>query len=199
MLHRLFVKESFEHIEEELRSIYQTLDIEEQQLKIRKKPATYSKPYNYTVEGSIREHHFVLSLHHTPLKVQEPKRQFEFILQCENPNWTTLVLQKKEALESNAKKILGIEPIPQLKNVNLDKLILESNNKGEVETLFDVSMGEKVAIMDTIKFSSFILERKRLYVQLPWLPDDFSKRQALIQLLDFSISLVEKIDAPSKS
>jgi hypothetical protein len=49
--------------------------------------------------------------------------------------------------------------------------------------------------MDEIKFSSFVLERKRLYVQMPWLPDDFSKRQALTQVLDFSISLVKKIDA----
>jgi hypothetical protein len=194
MLRRLFVKETFEHIEEELRSIYQTLGIEDQQLKIRKKSATYSKPYSYTVEGSIREHRFVLSLNQTPLKVQELKQQFEFILQCENPNWTTLVFQKKEALESNAKKILGIEPISQLKNVNLDKLTLESNDKESMETLFDVSMGKKAAIMNTIKFSSFILERKRLYIQLPWVPDNFSKRQALIQLLDFSISLVEKID-----
>jgi hypothetical protein len=195
MLRRLFAKETFEHIEEELRSVYQALGVEEGMLKVKKQSATYSKPYSYVIEGSIQEHRFVLSLNQTPLKIEEAKQQLELILQCENPNWMTLVLRKKNALESTAKKTLGIEVIPQLKNVNLDKLIVESSDEEWTKGLFDVSMGKKVAIMDEIKFASFVLERKRLYVQMPWLPDNFSKRQALIQLLSFSISLVTKIDA----
>ena len=178
MLRRLFVKEKFEHIEEELRFVYQFLGVEEQQLKVKKRPATYSKSYSYIAEGNIQGHHFVLSLYQAPLKVQELKQQLELIIQCENPNWMTLVLQKRNALELKAKKILGIERIPQLKNVNLDKLTVASSDQEWTEVLFDVSMGKKVAIMDEIKFSSFVLERKRLYVQMPWLPDNFSKRQA---------------------
>ncbi|MBL4649506.1 MAG: hypothetical protein JKY03_07220 [Aureispira sp.] len=77
----------------------------------------------------------------------------------------------------------------------MDKLIIESSNEEWTKGLFDVPMGKKIAVMDEIKFSSFVLERKRLYVQMPWLPDDFSKRQALIRVLDFSISLVKKVDA----
>jgi len=194
MLHQLFAKETFEHIEEELRSVYQVLGIEAQGLKIKKQPATYSKSYNYIAEGSLQGHHFVLSLQHAALKVQDGKKQLELILQCENPNWMTLVLRKKNALESNTKKILGIEGITQLKNVNLDKLIVASSDKEWTEGLFDLSLGKKAVIMNEIKFSSFVLERKRLYVQMPWLPDDFSKRQALVQILDFSISLIKKID-----
>lgn len=195
MLRRLFVKETFEHIEEELKSVYQMLGIEMPLLKVKKQPATYSKPYSYIAEGSIEGHHFVLSLHHSPLKVEQLKQQLEVILQCENPKWMTLLLRKKNASESKAKRTLGIEPISQLENVNLDKLMVESSNQEWTKALFDVPMGKKVAIMDEIKFSSFVLERKRLYVQMPWLPDDFSKRQALIRVLDFSISLVKKVDA----
>jgi len=195
MLRRLFVKETFEHIEEELKTIYQTLGIEEKKLKIKKQSATYSKPYTYTVEGTFNEHRFVLSLHQTPLKVEKLRQQLELILQCENPSWMTLVLRRKNALALNAKKTLGTTPITQLKNVNLDRLIVESSDQEYTKELFDVAMGKKAAIMDGIKFSSFVLERKRLYIQMPWLPDNFSKRQALIQLLDFSINLVKKIDA----
>lgn len=195
MLRRLFVKETFEHIEEELKSVYQMLGVEEELLKVKKQPATYSKPYSYIAEGSIEGHHFVLSLHHPPLKVEDLKQQLELIIQCKNPQWMTLVLRKKNAHESKDKKILGIAPIPQLKNVNLDKLIMESSDEEWAEALFDVPLGKKIAIMDEIKFSSFVLERKRLYVQMPWLPDNFSKRQALTQVLDFSIRLVKKIDA----
>lgn len=195
MLRRLFVKETFEHIEEELRSVYQMLGVEEQLLKVKKQPATYSKPYSYIAEGRIQGHHFVLSLHHPPLKVEDLKQQLELIIQCENPKWMTLVLQKKNAPKLKAKKILGIAPISQLKNVNLDKLIIESSDEKWTEALFDVPLGKKIAIMDEIKFSSFVLERKRLYVQMPWLPDNFSKREALTQVLDFSINLVKKIDA----
>ncbi|CAA6828863.1 MAG: Unknown protein [uncultured Aureispira sp.] len=194
MLRRLFVKETFEHIEEELRSVYQVLGIEAQELKVRKQAATYSKPYSYIAEGSLEGHHFVLSLRHTPLKVQDGKQQLELILQCENSDWRTLVFRKKNAPQSNTKKILGIEGMTQLKNVNLDKLIIESSDMDWTERLFDLSLGKKAAIMAEIKFSSFVLERKRLYIQMPWLPDDFSKRQALVQILDFSISLIKKID-----
>lgn len=194
MLRRLFVKEAFEHIEKELISVYQQLGIEESTLKIKKQPATYSKPYSYIVEGTIRMHRFVLSLQHAPLKDQEQKQQLELIIQCENPHWRTLLLQKKNQTKAKGKKILGLETIRQLKNVNLDKLMLESNDKEWTEVLFDVGLGQKASILDEIKFSSFILERKRLYAQVSWLPDNFSKRQALTQLLDFSISLVEKVD-----
>lgn len=196
MLHRLFAKETFEHIETELKSVYQALGVEEGTLKVKKQAATYAKPYSYIAEGSIEGHRFVLSLSQTPLKVQELKQQLELIIQCENPNWATLIFRKKNALESAAKKTLGIEALPQLKNVNLDKLMVESSDQEWTEVLFDASMGKKAAIMDEIKFSSFVLERKRLYVQMPWLPEDFSTRQALIQVLDFSIRLVKKIDAP---
>jgi hypothetical protein len=196
MLRRLFVKEAFEHIEEELKAVYQMFGIEIATLKVKKQPATYSKPYNYVAEGSIEGHHFVLSLQHPPLKVEEAQRQLELIIQCENPNWMTFVLRKKNAPPSKTKKTLGIAAIPQLKNVNLDKLIVEASDEEWTKAFLDVPMGKKLAIMDEIKFSSFVLERKRLYVQMPWLPDDFSKRQALIQVLDFSISLVKKIDAP---
>jgi hypothetical protein len=195
MLRRLFVKERFEHIEEELSAVYQMLGVEEQLLKVKKQPATYSKPYSYIAEGRLQGHHFVLSLHHSPLKVEDLKQQLELIIQCENPKWMTLVLRKKNAPESKAKKILGIAPIPRLKNVNSDKLMIESSDEKWTKALFDVPLGKKIAIMNEIKFSSFVLERKRLYVQMPWLPDDFSKRQALTQVLDFSISLVKKIDA----
>ena len=57
MLRRLFVKETFEHIEEELRSVYQMLGIEGQLLKVKKQPATYSKPYSYIAEGRLQGHH----------------------------------------------------------------------------------------------------------------------------------------------
>lgn len=194
MLRRLFVKEAFEHIEKELISVYQSLGIEERNLKIKKQPATYSKSYSYTVEGTIQAHRFVLSLHHSPLKDQEKKEQLELIIQCENPHWKTLLFRKKQTAKVKGKKILGLEPIRQLKNVNLDKLILESNDKEWTSDLFDVFIGQKATVLNQIKFSSFILERKRLYVQIAWLPDNFLKRQALTQLLDFSISLVEKVD-----
>ncbi|WP_052594470.1 hypothetical protein [Aureispira sp. CCB-QB1] len=194
MLRRLFVKEAFEHIEEELKAIYKIFGIEEQKLKTKKQVATYSKSYDYTVEGTIRNHRFVLNLYQNPLKEETKKQQLELIIQCENPNWTTLVLQKKTIAKSDHKKTLDIEPIHQLKNVNLDKLILASNNNECLEELFDIAMGEKVTILNKIKFSSFVLERKRLYIKTAWLPDTFSKRQALIQLLDFAINLVEKID-----
>lgn len=195
MLRRLFIKETFEHIEEELRAIYKVFGIKDQTLKVKKQPATYSKSYNYVIEGNIEGHHFVLSLHQTALKVQETKQQLELIIQCENPNWMTFVLRKKNDLPSKTKKTLGTAPIPQLKNVNLEKLIVEASDPEWTKNSLDVPMGKKLAIMDDLKFSSFILERKRLYVQMPWLPEDFSKRQALIQVLDFSISLVKKIDA----
>lgn len=195
MLRRLFIKETFEHIEEELKSVYQMLGIEAQTLKVKKQPARYSKPYSYIAEGSMQGHHFVLSLHHPPLKTEEEKQQLELIIQCENPNWMTFVLRKKNVAESKTKKILGITAIPQLENVFLDKLIVEASDEERVKALLDVSMGKKIAIMEEIKFSSFVLERKRLYVQMPWLPDNFSKSQALIQVLDFSISLVKKVDA----
>lgn len=196
MLRRLFVKETFEHIEEELKSVYQMLGIEVQTLKVKKQPARYSKPYSYIAEGNIQGHHFVLSLNHSALKVQEEKQQLELIIQCENPNWMTFVLRKKNETESRAKKILSIAAIPHLENVNLDQLIVEASDEAWAKSLLDTPMGKKTAIMEKIKFSSFVLERKRLYVQIPWLPDDFSKREALIQVLDFSISLVKKVDAP---
>lgn len=195
MLRRLFVKETFEHIEEELKAIYQALGIEEGTLKIKKQSATYSKPYEYTVEGMLQNHRFVLGLWQSPLKEQAHQQQLELIIQCENPKWTTLVLEKKNVLESTAKKILGIAPITPLKNVNLDRLILYSNDQEWTRALFDVAMGKKISIMDEIKFSSFVLERKRLHVKMPWLPDNFSKRQAFIQLLDFSIDFIKKVDA----
>ncbi|MBL4649505.1 MAG: hypothetical protein JKY03_07215 [Aureispira sp.] len=104
MLRRLFVKKRFEHIEEELKSVYQMLGIETPLLKIKKQPATYSKPYSYIAEGSIQGHHFVLSLHHSALKVKEIKQQLELILQCENPDWMTLVFRKKMPQNPRLKK-----------------------------------------------------------------------------------------------
>ncbi|BDS15290.1 hypothetical protein [Aureispira anguillae] len=189
MLYRLFAKEAFEPIEKELQNIYKTLGI--QDIKIKSQPATYYKAYTYVIEGQLKKHRFILSMHHSPLRESPAKKQLEFLIQCKNPNWVALVLHKNEPRD---KKLLGVEQIDVLKEYGLTKLLLESNESALVAPIFDAQMCEKIEILEQIKFSSFRLERNRLYVQVPWLPDNFNKRDALLQIIQASIHLAQQID-----
>lgn len=190
MLRRLFAKEAFEVIEKELENVYQRFGIQHNNLKVKKQPATYSKPYNYIVEGHIENYSFVLSLHHSPLKERVNKKQLEFILHCDNPDWIALVFRKRKTITS--KKML--EQIDVLEAHNLNKLIIEANNKELAKKIFDTKIYQQAAILEVIKFTTFSLERKRLYIQLPWLPDDFNKREFLAQLIELGKQIVKAVD-----
>lgn len=191
MLYRLFAKEAFEPIEEALEYIYQKLGIQDEKLKVRKQIATYSKAYSYVIEGVLKRHRFVLSLHRSPLKERTIKEQLELIIQCENPNWVTLVLAK--GARGHQQK-LGIEKIDRLKEEGLTEINLKSNQKDLVEQIFDDSICQQVQILEQINFSTFRLDKKRLYVQLSWLPDNLDKRDALLKIIELGINLVQKID-----
>ena len=190
---KFFAKETFETIDLELDQVFLALGLSKSKLKIRKQTATYSKPYDYVVEGQLEGHRFVLSLHSSPLKERETKQQLELIIQCENPNWIAFELRQKEQAASQ-KKNLGMEVIRSLEVLNINDLVLECNERAFVEMVFDLPFCKQLIRLNELSFSTFKVERKRLYYKTTWLPNEANKSRLLMEAIRLGISLVQAID-----
>jgi len=190
MLFRLFAKETFEPIDKELNQVFKKLGIPQSNIKIRKTPATYFKPYSCVVEGSFNGYRFVLSLHSPALSKESVSQQLELIIYCENPNWISLEVHKKGQTISET-KTLGMDLI-EVESLNAKDVLVECNQKAFVEAVFDKELCEEILKMSPSSF--FKVERGRLYYTIDSLPENAVGRVLLLHAMNIGIALAMQVD-----
>jgi hypothetical protein len=190
MLFRLFAKKAFEPIDKELNQVFMKLGISPSNIKIRKTPATYFKPYSCIVEGSFNGYRFVLSLHSPALSKETVPQQLELIIYCENPNWISLEVHKKGQTISQT-KTLGMDLI-EIEQLNAKDVVVECNQMAFVEAAFDKELCEELLEMSTSSF--FKVERGRLYYTVDSLPENAVGRSMLLHAMNIGITLAMQVD-----
>lgn len=194
MLYRFFAKETFDSVDVVLTQVFEALELKFSDLKIKKQSATYSKPYQYIVEGALKGRHFILSLSSSALKEKAVKQQVELVWQCENPRWTIVDIYPKASSKEGQTMILDMELVSGLPLLTNHGLRIASNQQSFIEQAFDEDFCEELTQLARLNFTSLGIERKRLYYKGLDLPTDTAKGNALLKVIKIGMTLIEKID-----
>lgn len=193
MLYRFFAKEKFEELDAEMEQFFQLLGLSMADLKVKKQPATYHNAYQLIVEGTFRKRRFVLSLHRSPLKVSAATEQLEVLFPCENPAWIALEFLKKSN-QAAIERHLDLDIIDSIPYLNEEDYLIASNNEATLKEIFDRVFSSRLEALALSDFVSFSLERQRLYYKVTSFPITTLRRNNLVDIFNFSIDLLQKID-----
>lgn len=194
MLGKLFAKKNFEEIDYYLEATFKALGIDWSKVKIRKKPATYGKPYTLLAEANHQGHHLIVSLWSPPLsdeKTTAPK--LDLICTLENKDWLYLNIFHADSTPEE-KQVLDTIKIPFLDQLQEIGVQVETNNKFFVLEQFDDTLVQRLLRLHQVGFERMKIDRQKIYLQTPWLPHDSKTKNDFTTLLKLLLDFATLVD-----
>ncbi len=192
MIQRFFSKKNFQEVDYYLERFFQNIGIKSSDVKIKKQIASYSKPYSLLVETKLKDKNIIWSIRHSELKRKVAKQQLEIIFPIENKSW--LFLHIFAAANPPTKQNLEAAPILFLEALNTHKIKVQSNHSYFVKEVFNPDFCKKIIALQKFGFELLQVERQKIYLKLPWIPDSYNKIQHLELLFSILQTLATEIE-----
>lgn len=186
MFYRFFAKKTHPDLEKIIPLLSEQLSLNPQHWTVKQQPATYQQGYSLVAQG----HGMTLSFYENALKEQERGQQTELLVACENAPWLTLIAQAPQQ-ESSQRQRLDVKPLPP--QAAWEGWNLYSNQE-ELGQYLLASLQKQHSIFKNLEAVEFSLERQRLYLKWPWLPDTPTRQEQLRATISFARALVTALD-----
>lgn len=197
MITRFFAKKEFKEVAYYLEDFFRALELNIDAVKIRKQAATYAKPYTYRAEFIHQKRHQIISISHSALQQKPEKQQLEIIVPIENKSWLFIDIYPKQI--ERKKKTLDTVRIPFLDIFEANDIGMDTNNKFFVMDVFDDEMFCQPYLgLNRFGFDQLLVERQKIYLKMPWMPNDYEKTRTLLEVFQTVQELAKRIDAPKK-
>lgn len=186
MLYRLFAKKAYPLLEEEWKNLLQYWALDVPQWTIKQQVGSYKQAYSFVAQG----HGLTLSCYENPLKESERVAKTEVVVACANAPWLSLIARAPQQGIA-AKRRLDVVALPA--NAAWAPWELQSNNQELAEHILS-TVASQLTVFEELEAVEFILERQRLYIQWPWLPDTPARQAQLQVTVDFARALTQALD-----
>ena len=109
---------------------------------------------------------------------------------CENAPWLSLLAHRPQQMGVSQRRldVQALSPNPAW-----EPWALQTNNPALAEDLL-AQLAPQLGVFKNLEAVELRLERQRLYVQWPWLPDTPARQEQLKATLDFAIALTQALD-----
>lgn len=186
MLYRFFAKESHPNLEEAMQAFITHLTLNPKQWIIKQQIGTYNRAYSYVAQGDG----LTISFYKPALKKAVRKGKTEIMVACENAPWFSLLAHRSRQTDVS-KHRLDVKTLAP--NSAWEPWELQTNNPTLAEHLL-TKVEAQLGVFKTLEAVEWDLERQRLYVQWPWLPDTPARQEQLKATMDFALVLTQALD-----